>query len=95
MASRVSQYVNFTESSPRGNENSGSADWMVKGVVESCLSKTSFHVSCRKRGWLSSKDHMMSFIDCSHLVLGCHDLGALSGAENYSVSIVSCIVRYW
>ena len=50
IASRLSQCVKFADSSPSGNEKSGSAVWMVKGVVSSCCSKTCRHFSCLKRG---------------------------------------------
>ena len=69
--------------SAKGNENSGSADWIVNGIEESCFSKTWRHFSCLKRGCESSNDQVMSLIFASPCVLGVQVWGALSWAPEY------------
>lgn len=78
MACRLSQTVKSVESSPKGSENNGSATTILKGVLESCFSKTSRHRSCLKRALSSSNDQVISLIFDSQRVCGIQDLGALS-----------------
>ena len=78
IASGLSQCVNSMVSSPIGSEKSGSAVWMVKGVLSNCLSKTSRHRLCLNLGLSFPEAQVLSFSFASHFVAGTHDSGALS-----------------
>lgn len=80
ISSWPSQMDHLTESSPIGSENKDSAVKMLRGFVDSCLSNTSRHFSCLKRGCSSSTDQVTSLIFASQVVVALQDCGELSAS---------------